>query len=88
MNTFLLGAVAAMSLVASLFFLKFWRQTHDRFFLLFSLAFLGDAVDRCLLALLADLSREQEPFYYLVRLFTFGLIIVAVVDKNLRASRQ
>ncbi len=30
-----MGAVAMASLVAALFFLRFWRQTHDTFFLLF-----------------------------------------------------
>ena len=35
-ETFLVGVIATASLVAGLFFLKFWRDTHDSFFLAFS----------------------------------------------------
>ena len=38
MPQFLLGAVAMASLVAAAFFWRFWRQTHDRFFMLFAAA--------------------------------------------------
>jgi hypothetical protein len=31
-NVFLLGAIVMASGIAALFFLKFWRQTQDRFF--------------------------------------------------------
>jgi hypothetical protein len=82
----LMGAVAMASFVATLFFLRFWRQTRDNFFLLFALAFAIDAVSRLTLAL-AQVSDEAEPFYYLARLVTFGLIIVAIIQKN-RPSRQ
>jgi hypothetical protein len=81
MFTFISGAVAMASLVAALFFLRFWRQTRDRFFLLFSLAFALDALTRLVLALI-DIASEQEPFYYLARLAMFGLILVAIIDKN------
>lgn len=87
MNIFLLGAVATMSFMAALFFFKFWRQTHDRFFLLFALAFLVDAADRTALGLLDAAKQENEPLFYLARLVTFGLILVAVLDKNLRSRR-
>jgi hypothetical protein len=81
MFTFISGAVAMASLVAALFFLRFWRQTRDRFFLLFSLAFALDALTRLVIAL-SDITDEQEPFYYLARLAMFGLILVAIIDKN------
>jgi MFS-type transporter involved in bile tolerance (Atg22 family) len=82
MNSVILGAIAMASMVAALFFLRFWRDTRDRFFLLFAIAFGGiEGLNRALLGLTA-VSQEQEPFFYLVRLFTFGLILVAIVDKN------
>jgi alpha-D-ribose 1-methylphosphonate 5-triphosphate synthase subunit PhnI len=81
MITFISGAVAMASLVAALFFLRFWRQTRDRFFLLFSLAFALDALTRLVMAV-SDVPGEQEPFYYLARLAMFGLILVAIIDKN------
>lgn len=76
-----MGAVAMASLIAALFFLRFWRQTRDSFFMLFSIAFALDAVTRVLLGV-SHVSSEQEPFFYLSRLVTFGLIIIAIVQKN------
>jgi uncharacterized membrane protein HdeD (DUF308 family) len=80
-NSVLLGAVAMASLVAALFFLKFWRQTRDALFLLFAIAFGVDAAMRLVLGL-SHVTAEQEPFFYMARLATFGLIIVAIVQKN------
>lgn len=81
MNNVVLGAAAMGSTVAALFFLRFWRQTHDRLFLMFAVAFLVDAVMRVVLAV-TEVPNEQEPFFYLGRLLTFILIVVAIVDKN------
>lgn len=77
----LTGAVAMASFVAMLFFLRFWRQTRDSFFLLFAVAFAIDAASRFSLGLL-HVNDETEPFYYVPRLITFGLIILAIVLKN------
>ena len=77
----LMGAVAMASAVASLFFVKFWRHTRDSFFLLFAAAFGIDAVGRLWLGLV-QVSNEAEPVVYLSRLVTFGLIVVAIVQKN------
>lgn len=82
----LMGAVAMAAFVAATFFLRFWRQTHDSFFLLFSVAFALDGVTRLMLAL-RHMSDETEPLYYSARLVTFGLIIVAIVLKN-RSTRR
>jgi Family of unknown function (DUF5985) len=81
MASVMLGALAMASLVAALFFLRFWRDTRDRFFLFFAVAFGVDALHRVVLGL-TSVSQEQEPFFYLVRLVTYGLIIAAIVDKN------
>ncbi len=80
-NNVILGAVAMASLVAALFFLRFWRTTGDRFFLLFSLAFAIDAATRFILSI-SDITAEYEPFFFGSRLVTFGLIIIAIIDKN------
>lgn len=80
-GSLLAGAVAMASCVAALFFLRFWRQTRDGFFLYFAAAFALDAVTRFVLSA-ADLSEETEPLVYLARLVTFCLIIVAIVRKN------
>lgn len=86
-NTLLLGAIAMASLVAGLFFLRFWRDTRDRFFLLFALAFFVEGVNRAALGL-SVASQEQQPFFYLVRLFSFVLILLAIIDKNRKKAEH
>src|SRR3569832_232333 len=46
LSAVLSGAVAMASFATTLFFLKFWRQTSDSFFLLFALAFAIDTLSR------------------------------------------
>lgn len=77
----LTGAVAMASLVAALFFLRFWQQTRDVFFVFFAIAFGVDAVARFTLGLTQGWD-EHEPFYYFTRLVTFCLILVAIAHKN------
>jgi len=77
----ILGAVAMASSIAALFFLRFWRQTRDTLFLLFSLAFAVDALT-CVALGLADISGEREPLFYFARLITFALILAAIIHKN------
>jgi hypothetical protein len=84
-NSTLIGAVAMASLVATLFFLRFWRQTKDSFFLLFAIAFAIDAVFRFILGM-NTFPNETEPLFYLPRLAMFGLIILAVIQKNRPSS--
>ncbi len=86
MNLFLLGAIAMGSAVAALLFLRFWRQTHDRLFLYFSASFMLEAVNRTLFAWNGAHS-EEATLYYLVRLLAYGLILWAIVEKNLIRSR-
>ncbi len=81
LSSLLSGAVAMASFAAMLFFLKFWRQTLDWFFLLFALAFALDTAARVVLGL-TNLSHEIEPFFYCIRLLTFALIIAAIIVKN------
>jgi hypothetical protein len=80
--------VAMASLVAAAFFWRFWRHTHDRFFMLFAAAFLLEAINRTTLAAIGSVTEEQEPLFYLVRLFSFVLILIAIVDKNLRGGKR
>lgn len=77
----LMGAVAMASAVATLFSLRFWRQTRDSFFLLFGIAFGIDSVTRFALGI-GSIPEETEPLIYIARLATFGIIIVAIIQKN------
>lgn len=86
MNEFLSGACVALCGVASLYFWHFRRQTGERFFALFALAFATLGVNFILLAA-GDRDSEFRPTLYLVRLAAFALIIAAIVEQNRRASQ-
>ena len=81
MYQFLGGAVAMSSAAVGLFFLHLWRQTRDRLFLAFSVAFFLEVVSRTGLAMYADLL-EAGVLFYLLRALAFGLILAGIVDKN------
>ena len=86
MNEMALGAIAAASIIAGLFFLRFWKSTGDRFFLFFALSFGIEGVNRIFLGLMGGV-REDAPAYYSIRLIAYSLILVAVLDKN-RSRRR
>jgi hypothetical protein len=86
LNEVLVGAIATASLVAALFFLKFWAATRDRLFLFFSLSFALEGVNRLALYFFVG-PNEDAPAYYIVRLVAYGLILAAIVDKNRRRPR-
>jgi Family of unknown function (DUF5985) len=75
------GAVVMGYAVAGLFFLRFWRETRDRLFLIFSGAFWLLGFQRLALVFSRDMA-EDHTGLYLVRLFAFLLILWAIADKN------
>ena len=81
MTDFLLGATTFGCLAAAVFFLRFWRDTGDRFFAWFALAFTVFAANRFVLLFL-DEDAEARTWVYLVRFVAFGLIAFAILDKN------
>jgi hypothetical protein len=81
MNEILIGAIAMASMVAGLFFLKFWRSTGDRFFLFFALSFFMEGLNRAILSP-SSADNDGAPAYYLIRLVAYGLILYAILDKN------
>jgi hypothetical protein len=81
MTDFFYGAATMGSLVAGLFFLRYWRETLDRLFLMFALAFFIFAVNYTVLGTADDASEWRVPVFSL-RLLGFLLIIYAIVQKN------
>jgi hypothetical protein len=81
MQQMLTGAIAMGWLLAGLFFFRFWWHTRDRFFLWFALSFWLEAANRIALALWAGAS-EHSPWLYGVRVIAYGLILLAVWQKN------
>ncbi len=81
MSQFLTGASATVSLFIGIFFLRFWRTSRDRLFLIFALGFWTLSLHWVLLGL-ADVANESRHYFYLLRLVAFALIITGVIDKN------
>jgi uncharacterized membrane protein HdeD (DUF308 family) len=81
MEGFLLGFIACASLAAGVFFLRFWRDTRDSFFLLFAVSFLIEGLNRVAVLGIAR-PNEGNTYHYLVRILSFALILVAIYNKN------
>jgi peptidoglycan/LPS O-acetylase OafA/YrhL len=86
MVAFVGGAVASGYMVIGLFFLRFWRRTRDSLFGAFAIAFWLMAANQTAATYLGP-SDERQTAVYLLRLAAFGLIIAAIVRKNLRARQ-
>ena len=81
MQQMLTGAIAIGWLVAGLFFLRFWRQTGDRFFLWFALSFWLESFNRVVLGLYVG-PEQDNPLVYSLRVVAYGLILLAIWQKN------
>jgi hypothetical protein len=86
-NAFLIGIIVMAELVVGAYFLKFWKRTRDPLFLAFSVAFGLEALNRVVF-FHADDAQGTNPWLFGVRLFCFLLILVAIVHKNVRRSRD
>ena len=78
---FLLGVIATASITAGVFFLKFWRNTGDSFFLAFAASFVIEGLNRSAV-LLVEKPSEGTPWTYLIRLLSLLLILGAILKKN------
>jgi hypothetical protein len=83
MEEFIMGAIVMASAVAAMFFLRFWRDTGDRLFAIFSASFCLLGLTRLGLALSKE-HLESHTYVYWVRLAAFMLILLAIADKNRR----
>jgi hypothetical protein len=86
MKEFLWGLLAMASAVASLLFLRYGKVTRERLFLYFSAAFLAMTLNWLGLAIVEP-DNEHRHIAYLLRLLAFVLILIGIVDKNVRAAR-
>ena len=83
LDAFMLGCIATGALTASIFFLRFWRDTRDSLFLMFSISFLLEAAGRTALVFIGRAASEGDPTIYIIRLIAYLLILVAIVHKNM-----
>lgn len=87
MKEFLWGMLTLASATASLLFLRYARVTRDRLFLFFSAAFLGMTFNWLGLAIMEP-NTEHRHLAYFLRLISFVLILIGIIDKNVRAARS
>lgn len=78
-HDFIKGAIAMGLLIGAGFFVRFWRETHDRLFVFFAVAFLMMAINRSLVT-------EDTLWPFALRLVAYTIILIAIVDKNLRRT--
>jgi hypothetical protein len=78
------GLITMGFVIAGVFFLRFWFRTRDRLFAMFAAAFWLLALNQALVAL-SGLAREEQTWFYLLRVAAFALILVAIGMKNAKS---
>jgi hypothetical protein len=86
MFLFLSGMLMMGCFVLAAFFWRFWLRTGDRFFILFSVAWVLLGLERLGLAI-RNTPEEPRAGMYFIRLAAFLLIICAILYKNRAPSR-
>jgi hypothetical protein len=86
MSQFISGMITMGYVVAGIFFLRFWRDTRDRLFAMFGVAFFILALQRVGFQLV-KIDSDRAPLLYFVRLLAFLIILLAIVDKNRSRKR-
>ena len=76
------GALIMGYLMTGLFFMRFWRDTHDRLFAIFAWAFWLLALQRATLLFIRFDDAADTTWIYVLRLLAFLLFLYAIVDKN------
>lgn len=87
MSNFIWGLITMGYSIAGLFFLRFWSKTRDGLFAAFAIAFWLLALNQALVAV-SDTPREEQTWFYVLRLAAFLLIIGAIVAKNMQARSR
>jgi uncharacterized membrane protein HdeD (DUF308 family) len=80
-DNFLLGFVAACSLVAALFFLRFWKMTRDPLFLAFVIFFVIQGFSNAFVISLHH-PNIGHLWLFALRLFSILIVLVAILRKN------
>lgn len=82
LDIFLLGFITACSLVAGLFFLKFWRATRDPLFLAFLIFLVVQGSTSAAVLSLAH-PNEGNGIVFAFRLVSVVVVLAAILKKNL-----
>jgi len=80
---FLHGAASMACVVVGLLFLAYWRDSRDRLFVFFALAFWVLGVNWTSVAAVAP-TAEHRHWFHAIRLVAFAFILGGIADKNRR----
>jgi hypothetical protein len=80
LNNFLMGGICIGYAMAALFFLRFWRRTRDRLFIMFAISFAILSAIRLALFAMGEVSEDHFIFWF--RFAAYALILLAIIDKN------
>ena len=81
------GALLFSYFIAGIHFFRFWKRIGDRLFLHFAVAFWLFASNQ-LATSIPIVADETAGYEYLLRVLGFIIILAAIVDKNLVATRR
>lgn len=81
LDLFLLGIIVACSLMAALFFLRFWKSTRDPLFLAFTAFFAIQGINYALL-LNVEHPNEGNFAHTMIRFLAVLGLLAAVIWKN------
>ncbi len=79
------GFIVTASLVAAMFFLRFWTRTRDFLFMAFAIAFAAEAVTRTVMVF-KGIPDTNYSWVYVERLLEYLFILFAILRKNRRAT--
>jgi len=82
----IIGIIVMGYAIGALFFFRFWRESRDRLFLMFGIAFAVLGLQQLLYGL-TDEASESPVLLYLIRLIAFVIILAGILDKNLKARK-
>ncbi len=81
-DSYLTGVLAVSSVSIGVFFLRYWKESKDTLFLAFSVAFVVEGLKRTSVLLLQN-PNEGSPRVYLLRCFSFLVILFGIVKANI-----
>lgn len=85
MEIFLSGMLTACNWVAATVFLRFWRETRDRLFLYFAVAFVVFGLSR-MPRVFQEPGSEWLIYSFIVRFVAYASLLAAIIDKNLQGA--
>jgi hypothetical protein len=76
------GILSTCAILSGVYFLRFWHQTKDVFFLLFAIAFAVLGLQWIGLAFEPADHELRRTYFYVARLVAFIIILLAIGVKN------